>query len=87
MNVDISPDEILAERVWFDATTGRLFIQCGAFVNGIDFAKIPDADFESATEVGSFSIGQSGGVVICHHKDGVETWLPLDMWLPGGFKK
>lgn len=85
MNVDISWDELVAERVWFDASCGRLFVQAGDFVNGIEFAKIPDADFESSASVKSFSIGQSGSVVVCHHRDGKETWLPVDMWLPEGF--
>ena len=85
MNVDISWDELVAERVWFDASCGRLFVQAGDFVNGVEFAKIPDADFESSASVKSFSIGQSGSVVVCHHRDGKETWLPVDMWLPEGF--
>ena len=85
MNVDISWDELIAERVWFDATCERLFIQAGDFVNGIEFSKIPDTDFESSAPVKSFSLGQSGHVVVCHHKDGKETWLPADMWLPDGF--
>ena len=85
MNVDISWDELVAERVWFDASGGRLFVQAGEFVNGIEFTKIPDADFESSAPVKSFSIGQSGSVVVCHHRDGKETWLPVAMWLPEGF--
>jgi hypothetical protein len=28
-----------------------------------------------------FSIGQSGSVVICHHQDSAETWLPTDLGL------
>lgn len=85
MTVDISWDELVVERVWFDASCGRLFVQAGDFVNGIEFARIPDTDFESAAPAKSFSIGQSGSVVICHHRDGAETWLPVDMWLPEGF--
>ena len=85
MNVDISWDELTAERVWFDASCGKLFIQAGEFVNGIEFARIPDEDFESDAPVKSFSIGQSGSVVICQHRDGKETWLPVDIWLPSGF--
>jgi hypothetical protein len=30
-------------------------------------------------------LGCEGTVVICHHGDGEETWLPVDLWLPGGF--
>ncbi len=85
MTVDISWDELVAERVWFDASCGRLFIQAGEFVNGIEFAKIPDTDFESSAPVKSFSIGQSGSVVVCLHRDAEETWLPVDLWLPDGF--
>jgi len=85
VNVDISWDEAVAEGVWFDAFCGRLFIQAGEFVNGIEFAKIPDEDFESSAPVKSFSVGQSGSVVDRHHKDGRETWLPVDIWLPAGF--
>lgn len=85
MNVDISREELVAERVWFDASCGKLFVQSGDFVNAIDVAIIPDVDFESKAPINSFSLGQSGTVIVCHHKDSVETWLPVDMWLPGGF--
>jgi hypothetical protein len=57
-------------------------------VNGIAFdtlAKGEKGDFESQSPVVSFSLGHQGATVICHHKDGRETWLPADMWLPGGF--
>src|ERR1700728_5423059 len=84
MNVDISWDELMADRVWLDVSCGRLFIQAGDFVNSLEFAKVPDADFESSAAVKSFSIGPSGSVVVCHHKDGKETWLPTDMWLSDG---
>ena len=33
------------ERVWFDATASRLYVQAGDFVNSIDLARLPDADF------------------------------------------
>jgi hypothetical protein len=85
MTVDISSAELVADRVWYDVTSGKLLIQAGEFVNGIDFAKIPDADFESATPVVSFCIAQGGSIVVCRHKDDAETWLPVDMWLPAGF--
>jgi hypothetical protein len=84
MNVDISWDKLAIERVWFDASCGRLFVQAGDFVNSIEFARIPDEDFESQAPVNSFAVGQSGNVVLCRHKDGAETWLPADMWLPEG---
>ena len=85
MNVDFSIEELRAEEVWYDASSGKLFIRAGDFVNGIDFSKIPDCDFESTASVVSFSVGIEGSMVICHHKDGAETWLPADMWEPGGF--
>ena len=85
MNVDISIDELRAERVWYDASTKKLFVQAKDFVNAIEFGLIPEDDFESGSSVISFSIGSEGATVICHHKDGQETWLPADMWLPGGF--
>ena len=82
MRVDISVDELVLDRVWYDATTGKLFVQAGDFVNGIDFGSIPDCDFESLSPVKAFSAGQNGSVVVCRHHDGAETWLPADMWLP-----
>jgi hypothetical protein len=85
MRVDISIDELRAERVWYDASTKKLFVQARDFVNGIEFGLIPEDDFESDAPVVSFSIGNQGATVICHHKDGQETWLPADLWLPGGF--
>lgn len=85
MNVVFSGRELLVERVWYEAATGRLCIQAGDFVNGIPFGSIPDADFESQAPVISFEVGQGGSVVVCRHHDGVETWLPADLWLPEGF--
>lgn len=85
MTVDISIEINHADRVWFDASCGKLFIQAGDFVNGIDLNKMDDGDFESTTPIESFALGQSGAVVTCGHKDGKETWLPVDMWEPGGF--
>ncbi|PAW71911.1 MAG: hypothetical protein B9S26_14995 [Opitutia bacterium Tous-C4FEB] len=85
MNVDFSAADLVAEKVWYDAGTGRLCLSAGAYQNGIPLAQIPDADFESTAPIGSFSLGQNGAVVICHHKDGTETWLPVDLWLPDGF--
>lgn len=85
MNVAISIDELRAERVWYDASTKKLFVQAKDFVNGLEFALIPETDFESSTPVTSFSLRHKGATVICHHQDGKETWLPVDMWLPEGF--
>ena len=85
MNVDISIDELRAERVWYDASTGKLFIQAKDFVNGVEFAAIAEDDFESRAPVASFSPRYKGATVICHRQDGKETWLPADMWSPEGF--
>jgi hypothetical protein len=82
MNVAISPERLVAERVWFDATNGRLYVQAQDFTNSLDPRSVPDADFESAAPLVRFSIGQRGSVIVCHHRDGAETWLPVDMWLP-----
>lgn len=84
MKVDFSAVELVADKVWYDANAGRLCISAGDFQYGISLAQIPDHDFESTASISGFALGQSGAVVICHHKDGVETWLPVDMWLPGG---
>jgi hypothetical protein len=84
MNVAFSQIET-AERVWFDASCGKLFIQAGDFVNGIDLSLVPDVDFESQSPIRSFTLGQSGAIVVCHHADGEETWFPVDMWSPDGF--
>ncbi len=85
MNVDFSAADLVAEKVWYDASTGRLCLAAGGYQNGIMLAQIPDADFESATPIARFSLGQKGSVVVCHHKDGTETWLPVDLWLPEAF--
>jgi hypothetical protein len=85
MKGDISIDAWRADRVWYDASTKKLFVQARDFVNGIAFDTIAEEDFESQSPVVSFSLGHQGATVICHHKDGQETWLPADMWLPGGF--
>jgi hypothetical protein len=85
MNVVLTPEDLRIDRVWFDATTSRLYVQSGEFVGSIDFSSIPNDDFESQAPVKAFSIGQSGSVVVCRHVDGAETWLPSDLWVPGGF--
>jgi hypothetical protein len=80
-----SAADLLAEKVWYDATIGRLCVAAGGFQNGILLAKTPDADFEPVAPILRFSLGQNGTVVVCHHKDGAETWLPVDLCLPDGF--
>jgi hypothetical protein len=85
MTVDISIEIDHVDKVWFDASCGKLFVQAGDFVNAIDLRKMDDADFESISAIESFGLGQSGSVVVCRHKDGKETWLSVDLWEPSGF--
>lgn len=74
-----------AERVWFDTITRNLHVSFGSIVRGIRLDLIPVEDFESTADLTGFSIGQGGSVIVCHHLDGEETWLPIDMWEQGGF--
>ena len=85
MDVVFTPEDLRIKRVWFDATTARLCVQAGEFVSSIDFSCIPNDDFESLAPVKAFSLGQTGSVTVCRHIDGAETWLPSDLWVPGGF--
>ena len=85
MNVDFSAADLVVDDVWYDAGTGHLCLSASGYHNGIPLAQIPDSDFESPAPISRFSLGQNGTVVVCHHKDGAETWLPVDMWLPEGF--
>ena len=85
MNVDISLAEPVATKVWFDSRSKFLSIEIDGIVSSIDFEQIPEDDFESTLPIVKFDLGCEGTVVVCHHRDGEETWLPVDMWLPGGF--
>jgi hypothetical protein len=85
MNVDFSAANLMPEKVWYDASTGRLCLSAAGYQNGIPLAKIPNSDFDSTTPITRFSLGQNGAMVVCHHKDGAESWLPVDLWLPEGF--
>ncbi|MCE7989713.1 MAG: hypothetical protein DYG89_51870 [Caldilinea sp. CFX5] len=75
----------LTARVWFEVSSACLLVEINGIIAQIDFHSIPEDDFESAAPITRFSLGCEGTVVICHHGDGEETWLPVDMWLPGGF--
>jgi hypothetical protein len=86
MNVAIGNENITAARGWYDAQSGLLQVEIDGVVSGLKFADIPDHDFESLAPVVRFSLGCEGAVVVCHHQDGTETWLPVDMWLPRGFQ-
>lgn len=85
MSVEIGSDTTVAARVWYDSRSGLLCTEIAGIVRGVPFDKIPDADFESASPVVHFSLANDGAVVVCRHRDGSDTWLPVDMWLPGGF--
>ena len=77
--------EPIIERVWYDLASGILNAEIDGIATGIQFNLITEDDFDSPSAVERFSVGCKGAVVICHHEDGEETWLPSDMWLPGGF--
>lgn len=85
MNVVLDDTAPTATKVWFDPQFGTLSVEIDSAIASIEFARIPKTDFESTASVSEFSLGCQGAVVICHHRDGAETWLPVDMWLPGGF--
>ena len=81
MNVVFESSPVV-EQVSFDPRSNEIH----ALIAGIDFAfpfsNIPEEDFESASPIIGFAIGCEGTVVVCKHRDGSETWLPADMWLP-----
>lgn len=85
MNVDISLIEPVATRAWFDAQSRTLNVETNGVASSIDFDQIRDDDFDSQSPITQIEIGNEGTVVIYCHYDGAETWLPVDMWLPGGF--
>jgi hypothetical protein len=81
MNVVFESSPVV-EQVSFDPRSNEI----NALIAGIEFAfplsEIPEEDFESASPIIGFAIGSEGAVVVCKHRDGSETWLPADMWLP-----
>ena len=81
MNVVFESSPVV-EQVSFDPRSNEIH----ALIAGIEFAfplsEIPEEDFESASPIVGFAIGCDGAVVVCKHRDGSETWLPADMWLP-----
>lgn len=85
MNVDISLVDPVATQVWFDARLRLLCVEINGVIESIDFDQIPDEDFESTSPIIKFELGCQGSVVVCHHYSSAETWLPVDMWIPGGF--
>jgi hypothetical protein len=81
MNVVFESSPVV-EQVSFDPRSNEIH----ALIAGIEFvfplSNIPEEDFESASPIVGFAIGCEGAVVVCKHRDGSETWLPADMWLP-----
>ncbi len=81
MNVVFESSPVV-EQVSFDPLGNEIHV----LIAGIEFAfplsDIPEEDFESASPIVGFAIGCEGAVVVCKHRDGSETWLPADMWLP-----
>ena len=81
MNVVFESSSVV-EQVSFDPRSNEIH----ALIAGIEFAfplsEIPEEDFESASPIVGFAIGCEGAIVVCKHRDGSETWLPADMWLP-----
>ena len=81
MNVVFESSPVV-EQVSFDPRSNEIH----TLIAGIEFAfplsEIPEEDFESATPIVGFAIGCEGAIVVCKHRDGSETWLPADMWLP-----
>jgi len=85
MNVAFETGSIFINRVWFDPRDGQIHDDISGMDHPIPLEKIPDEDFESSSPITAFETGCSRAVVVCRHRDGKETWLPADMWLPGGF--
>jgi hypothetical protein len=81
MNVVFESSPVV-EQVSFDPRSNEIH----TLIAGIEFtfplSEIPEEDFESASPIVGFAIGCEGAVVVCKHRDGSETWLPADMWLP-----
>lgn len=85
MNVAFETESVAIGRVWFDPRDGNIHAEIAGIDYSIPLGNIPDEDFESESPIVAFQTGCEGTVVVCRHRDGKETWLPADMWLPGGF--
>ena len=83
--MDIGIEEGKVTRAWYDRRIGLLCAEINGIVEGIDISKVPSDDFESGAPIVKISVGCEGEVVVCHHQDGLETWFPADLWIPGGF--
>ncbi len=80
-----NPSKPVATRAWFNSQSHALYVEINGAASSIDFGRIHEDDFDSRAPVTRIEIGNEGTVVVCRHHDGAETWLPVDMWLPGGF--
>ncbi len=85
MNVIFEPESAVVGHVWFDPRDSHIHAEIAGIDRFIPLKQIPDEDFESSAPIVAFRVGCEGSVVVCRHRDGKETWLPADMWLPGGF--
>ena len=74
---------MIALRAHIDLRTGELVVETQrGFVAGLPLLEIA---MESPAAVVSVEVEPPGDIVLLRHADGVETHLPVDMWLPGGF--
>jgi len=85
MIVAFEPNSPVIGHVWFDPGSSLLHVEIAGIDRSVPLNQIPEDDFESSAPIVGFSLGCDGAVVVCRHQDGQETWLPADMWLPGGF--
>ena len=85
MNVIFEPESIVVGHVWFNPRDSLLHAEIAGIDHSIPLKQIPEDDFESSAPIVAFHVGCEGTVIVCRHRDGKETWLPADMWLPGGF--
>jgi hypothetical protein len=72
----------VVDQVFFNPQSNEIHVLIAGIEFALPLSKIPEEDFESASPILGFSIGCEGAVVVCKHRDGAETWLPADMWLP-----
>ena len=72
----------VVEQVSFDPRSNEIHALIAGIEHAFPLSAIPEDDFESSSPIIGFAIGCEGAVVVCKHRDGSETWLPADMWLP-----
>ena len=81
MNVVFESNPVV-EQVAFDPRSNETHALIAGIRLAFQLSAIPEEDFESASPIVGFAIGCEGAIVVCKHRDGSETWLPADMWLP-----